>query len=665
MAKRHKAKGHASSHNRSPRRAALESAKQRATELFEHGQSEEVIALLEPFAITAPDDVDLQMMLGMCYFDIDDPESALICFEQAYAAGQDPELLYPQGLAYMQLGMPATALQFFDEAAQHGAPPPDEINDLVPELRANLGETAEEIGLPPDQAIAGLREMERGVRLFDLDEFELSLDATRAAVKLLGDWSPVHNKLVYDLLFNGQAAAAIAECRQFLTRQPDDLQTAAQLIRLLAWTGDRAAAEAEWQALSTRTLINLPIDAPADALALARAAAALDDDENVRRILQPLADVPETEIGDRDPYIQTQRFLATAEANLGHRQLATARLELLGDDELCNALYEALIEGQNGLGLRQRFTYYVSMELVPEEVFDRLGDLLDLLAESDDPAAEKALRELVEGYPQLILALEMAIWDEEDIAFCFLALRYIGTPAAHAVLRRFAGSQVGNYEDRIYALLELQFSGGAQPGERFNIWRNDAWHAVPLRNVTIGLRPRPVQHSEKAMKVLVKAQSAVQAGQLEKGVNLLRQAVDLEPHAYDSLSDLAVLIAATGDIPTSTAMLERVLTFDPLYVPARVQLALNVVKQDTDAAAAYLEPLAAVTYFEPLIYALYQYALGSLAFHRFDLIAARDALTMALYFNPESEDALRGLAILDEYDDKLSDIQPGSKPPGW
>ena len=109
--------------------------------------------------------------------------------------------------------------------------------------------------------------------------------------------------------------------------------------------------------------------------------------------------------------------------------------------------------------------------------------------DGSNPRAVKALNRFVARFPQLVVMAEKAIWEEDAVDFGLLTLRYVGTPAAHAALRRFAGSQAGSDEQRMNALLYLQASGGAQPGEVISHlaqWRTGT--EVELRGFTIGPR---------------------------------------------------------------------------------------------------------------------------------------------------------------------------------
>ena len=308
---------------RKSQRAALEAAKEEATELMENDRLEEALDLLEPLTNDFPRDGELHMMVGTCYLGVDDPDSALFYFEMAYEIDNEPAILFPLGLTYYQLEMYGSALYAFHESIRHGLPlPDDDVQEALASLRQNLGATAEEIGLPLDKALPGLREMEHAIRMLAYDEYGQANEASRKAIKILGDWPDPHTYLALGLYSDGQVPAAIAECRQTLARRPDSMLTASTLIRFLVWSGDRAAAEAEWQQIRQRT----PADPLHDGIPLAEAAAAVDDDESVRRLLLPLADWPVEAVGGELQYELLQLFLAIADANLDNRAAAERRL---------------------------------------------------------------------------------------------------------------------------------------------------------------------------------------------------------------------------------------------------------------------------------------------------------------------------------------------------
>lgn len=316
----------------------------------------------------------------------------------------------------------------------------------------------------------------------------------------------------------------------------------------------------------------------------------MDDDESVRRLLLPLGDWPPDEIGDWRHYVQVQQFLATADANLGNPKAAKRRLRALDDDERrVQTLRDALRQGKPGLGLIPRFAYYYSYELMPGKGLEEFSALVEA---TDD------------------------------------------------------GSQAGSDEQRMNALLSLQASGGAQPGEAFRIWRNGVWTEIELRGFTIGPRKDRPQYKAKVAQLMEQGQAAMRAGQSAEAAALLRQAIDLEPRAYEAYNNLAAALDMTGDREASRALLEKALTINPTFVFARVNLAVKLLDQGADAAAACLAPLEALTSFTPEEFVFYQYGLAQVAVAREDYDAARNLLDMALSIAPDYVPAKKLLALV-------------------
>jgi tetratricopeptide (TPR) repeat protein len=638
MAKRRKLSNLAYGLERKSRLAALASAKEEATRLMQRGEGDAALDILEPLVDDFPRDAELQMMVGACYLGLEDPDGALFYFEGAYELDKEPAILFPLGLAYFQLEMYGSALYAFHESIRRGLPLPDDMQELLEGLRQDVSATAEEVGLPLEKTLRGLRELERGVRLIAYDEYSRAAEANRKAIKILGDWPNPHNNLALCLYLDGQVPAAIAESRQVLARRPDNITATCNLVRFLAWSGDRQAAETAWQPNRLRT----PPDLLSDGLTLAEAAAAVDDDESVRRLLQPLADWASDDVGGPLQYVQRQLFLAIADANLGNPKAALRRLrDLDSENPRVEVLRAALSQGKTGLGFTPRFPYFASYDVLPGAVASKYAELAEAAEDGNDRVAAKALKQFVARYPQLVVMAEKEIWEEDAVDMGLLTLRYIATPPAHAALRRFACSQAGTDEQRVTALLYLQVSGGVQGGETLRIWLDGAWQETEARGYTIGPHDEHSRLKPQAVKLMDQGMAAMQEGKPAEAVALLRRVIELEPRAYEAYNNMAPALDATGEHEAGTAMLEQALAINPTYVFARVNLALRCVGQDADAAAGYLEPLAARTAFTPQEFVLYQYALAKVAVAREDYKAAHVLLDLALSVVPDYEPAVK------------------------
>lgn len=633
------------------RQATLKAAKERMTQLLTRNRFDEALPHLEQLVIEHPDDVELLTMLGLCLFEVGDPDEALVHYERAYTLSKQPEILLTLGLIYLQLEMLANALTAFTESTRRGLSLPEDLQSTQELLRQNLSEVATKLHLPLEKATKGLREMERGRRWLERGDHRHAVEANSAAIKLLGDWPPPHNNLALALFYDGQSPQAIAESRAVLAREPENLIAGANLVRFLAWTGERAAAEEVWRTLHKQDPVNLPDDA----LKLGEAAAILDDDESVRRYLLPLEKWKPDQFGNWQHYVQVQQFLAIAEANLGNAKAAGRRLRAL-DAKLggestgiaaVQALRTALRKGRQGFGLLGRFTYFRSYEVLPLGRLQEFMDLTSDAADSDDPKTSQKLKKFTARFPQLLTVGEKLIWEEDAAEPGIFLLRTVGTPAAHAALRRFAGSQAGSDEDRVQALLALQTSGGAQPDETFTIWRDGEWQETQLRGFTIAPRDEEPRYNANVVKLMEDAEAAMNAGQWAEAVLLLRKATDLEPSAYEAFNNLGAALEATGDHEAATAMLERALAIQPDYIFARVNLALRLVDKDPDAAAAMLAPVEGRAEFTPEEFTFYQLGLAQVALARDEFDVARSILQMALGADPEYEPAAELLDRID------------------
>ena len=129
---------------------------------------------------------------------------------------------------------------------------------------------------------------------------------------------------------------------------------------------------------------------------------------------------------------------------------------------------------------------------------------------------------------------------------------------------------------------------------------------------------------------------------------LLRQAIELEPQAYEALNDLGVVLRRIDDAAAGTALMEQALAIKPDYVFARVNLAVGMIDGDVDDAEAFLAPLAELDAFSAQEFAFYQFGLARIAVKREEFDRARNLLQMAISILPGYEPAARLLATVEQ-----------------
>jgi tetratricopeptide (TPR) repeat protein len=136
---------------------------------------------------------------------------------------------------------------------------------------------------------------------------------------------------------------------------------------------------------------------------------------------------------------------------------------------------------------------------------------------------------------------------------------------------------------------------------------------------------------------------------------LLRQAIELEPEAYDALNNLGVVLGKIGDAAAGRVLMAQALAIKPTYVFARVNLALGMIDGDVDGADALLAPLAALDVFSAQEFAFYQFGLAHVAVKREEFDQARNLLQMAISILPGYAPAVRLLATVEQLEQQSGD----------
>ncbi|MGD1994950.1 MAG: tetratricopeptide repeat protein, partial [Anaerolineae bacterium] len=552
--------------------------------------------------------------------------AALESHERALSLGHDPSLWIPLAGLYVELGLTAHALRAARRAIrfQPDHPVIDDLRLEVAAMEQYVQETAEELGLPANRFEQGVRVMEQGQRALYQHEYRASIAASRQAIKLLGDWPPPHNNLSVTLFFDGQPEGAIARLLRVLEQYPDNIHALSNAIQFLVWTGRREEAAALWVGLRAITPEIGDLRAKA-----ADAAAAMEDDARVYELLEPLAggrgvrpDLPGLDW--RGGF-----FHAVAEANLGRRGARRRLRAFLAGVPGFERWLVALDEGKPGPGWAERFPYFAISDLLPRS---QVQAFVELLGREEEMSPERFQREIdrfVERFPQLAVMGEKIIWEEMEPEAGVMMLAAVGTPQAHAALRRYGLSQAGDDDSRMEALLRLAEAGEIPPDETLRVWQEGAWREVEVRGYLIGDDEGP-EHSPEAARALQAGLEAFRREDLDQAERLLLEVVDLEPEAKGAYNNLGALYARRGEHDRAKEMFRAALEIDPLYVYPCCNL-VNYLLDEGDVAGAMemLRPLADRTRFQPQEMALYAHTEARVLIKQEELEAARDTLAMA------------------------------------
>ncbi len=615
--------------------ADLEKYFRRADNLINHGRAQDAVEFLEPLLDEYPQAANLHYYLGYAYTKAGQLWQGLQGYEEAMRLSRDPGLWLPLASLYLELGQKAHALQAFRQAIKHEseAPTVGDVPGMVSVLERDVQRMADEIGLSFSRMEKGLRFMEEGQRALQQGDYPASIRANRRASRFLKDWPPPHNNLSLTLFFDGQPREAVEMARRVLERHPENVQALSNAIRYLAWTGREEEAQALWTEL--REIEPQGEDAR---LKAAEAAAVMQDDESVYELLKPVKKARDVRPDIPGLDRRVQLFLAVAEANLGKQRAARRRLRrLLPNRPELQSWLDDLKEGYPGPGWAVRFPYFSSTELLPAARLEEFVELVDREDEISPRRFERAVTDFVERFPQIVRMAEKLIWEEMQVDAGIAILATVGTPAAHAALRRFGLSQAGDYEARSRALFALLEAGEIAQGERVRVWREGKWQEVQLRRQLI-TEEAESEYAPQVAELMNSGVAALQAGDLGRGEQLLRRAIELEPRAKEAYNNLGTVYARRGEHEQAKEMFRAALDVDPLYAHPRCNLAAYLLDDDdVDAAIEILKPLADATRFHPRDMAFYAYTQARIFIAQDDFKAAEDSLALALEMWPDYE----------------------------
>ena len=601
---------------------------------------------MEPLLIKHPQSSDLHYYSGYVYAHLGDIWRALPGYEWALDLSNDPAFWMPLASLYLDIEMKASALHAFRQALKHGVGimPDDNIPLIIDVLENEVSLVAQNLNLPVAKVEQGLRLFEQAEQALHTDDYTAAVTRNKRAIKILGDWSPPHNNLSLALFYAGHPQDAIETTRRVLAIEDDNVQALSNIIRYLAWTGQRDAAHTYWQQLKD-------ISPSAESLQLkkAEAAAVLDDDETVYNLLRHLETsdaLPNQTFGE---YLQVQLFIAVAEANTQRTAHAKRRLKKLKKEiPWAGEILAALQRGKTSIGYKSRFPYFHSTEIVTPITME---NFLELIGQEEKLAEETFNRKMdafIARFPQFVTVAEKLLWEENQPDVGIALLAYIATPAAYDALRRFATGQAGSDDLRMNAVMILSNAGQFSPTNPLRFWRNGTWEEIASRSYEL-TSEKDDTFTPQIQGLMERAYEANIAGDDQEAEKLFKQVLAIDPRTKEAYNNLGTIYGKRGNIPQAEAQLHKALEIDPLYVFPRCNLTLRRLGAgDIEGAEALLEPLAGRTRFHPQEMTFYVFTQAKLKVATREYDAARKFLEMALEIDPDYDMAHNLLDYLDD-----------------
>jgi len=630
----------------------LEQALNDVDRLIDHGRFSEALERVTTLQTKYPKSPEPHYYAGYIHAQMGNLWEAVTGYEWALDLNGGSELWLPLGGLYLQLDLKALALNAFRKTRDAGIDSPeDNIPALIDILETEIELMAANLNISRKKTARGLRLMEEGQEALQAGDYPACIRLNRQAIAQTGNWPPPHNNISIAQFYNGQPQAAIDTARAVLASDPHNLQALSNIIRYLAWSGQKDAVPAYWH-----TLRDIPAADAYAQIKKAEAAAIAADDAAVYDIL--------TAISAADtfsPAFQTQvdTFLAVAEANLGHTAAAKRRFKHLKRvDSRVTYLLKALQNRKPGPGISDRFPYFHSTQLVNRSTMDRLIDIVS----RRDTLSEKEFRAQMDTfaaqYPQYVLIAEKFIYEEDQVLGGIQTLFFLGTPAAHDALRTFATGQRGTENDRMEALMALAQAGQLPPDTPVRFWRNGQWEDVLLQSYNI-TPEREDFYPPEIEELMLQAHLAGEDGDDREMERLLKKVLAIDPNIREVYNNLGTIYISRDDMDTANRYFQRALEIDPLYVFPRCNLALDALGSDAiEDARALLDPLNELTRFHPqeMAFLSYTRARLSLALKEYD--NARNHVEISLQINPDfvpAQKLLQHLSFLEKMEPLFGD----------
>ena len=582
----------------------LQSQLSKGERLFEAGHYDEGLKILEPLAQRYPDNLQLLELLGATYGSLGYRAEAQAAFETALALpGQKAGMLTRFNLiqTYILSDYPFLAYDLAQELdclalARETRQPSnlDMCRDLVENARQLIENAAEENGRDPLAFEPVGRAHDRGRLALGKEDYSTAREFFQEAVRLDGKLALALNNLALACLLDNALPEAEQAARRVVEIDPENRAALSLLVRLAVIRGDTTNAES-----FLKQLQDLPnAMAFSDRMKLAEALAALDRDEELLALVQPiLGQNPADILLDEPSYEELVTFGTVAAANLSQNLLAMRFLSEARPFTRPTLLERTLFALENNeRGPRQdgRFFYYDPVAAFPPAAayFTELSSSLQETGTTDYRAG---LRQFFKEFG--LAALEVAAYkywiDREPSLVADLLVQALvsGVEGGEEMVRRLAFTRSGDDLQRLTAARVLQDNNFIGADERLKIWLGQRLAVGTLaelekRQRELAQRPASPDLDHQTASQLNQALDAMRQGDRAGAITRYRQIVEKNPRLKQAYQNLAALLSGQGDNAGAIGYLRQALAVDPDYIPAQLALSQLLIASDQLEEAA-------------------------------------------------------------------------------
>jgi tetratricopeptide (TPR) repeat protein len=422
-------------------------------------------------------------------------------------------------------------------------------------------------------------------------------EARRLATQLITSvptFVSAYNNRSLAWFYDGELDAAIADARQALEIEPDNVHALSNLVRFLRLTN--CLTEAREAAERLKTADSRSIDAWTKK---AEAFSYLADDALVLQI---------TEQADKAGSL----FGEYADAFLLH--LAGVAAARYGDEKRAKRYWQEAVKRAPSLsraqaqlddlnkpiGERDGAWPFELADWLSPRLFEDFMKQVEPAAESNnESAALAALKRYLQKHPN-VTALVPVLLERGDPASREFAMRlaqFAKAPELLAALKAFAFSPNGPDALRNEAFNILQGAGILQNGQKVSMWVNGTQREVEIHNYRIDDIPYE-KLPERVLKLRSSGVEALKEGDLDRAEQFFSQALTQAPASVSIQFNLAAIEVHRGNIKRASELMKSISTQHPQYPFALTELALIAMANNRgDEARELLNRLTALDHF--------------------------------------------------------------------
>jgi tetratricopeptide (TPR) repeat protein len=585
----------------------LQSQLSKGEKLFEAGHFDEGLKILEPLSQRYPTNLQLLELLGATYGSLGYRAEAQAAFETALALpGQKAGMLTRFNLiqTYILSDYPFLAYDLAQELdclalARETRQPSnlDMCQDMVENTRQLIENAAEENGRDPLAFEPVGRALDRGRLALSKEDYSAAREFFEEVVRLDGNLALALNNLALACLLDNALPEAEQAARRIVeTVDPNNRAALSLLVRLAVIRGDTATAETYLKQLQ-----DLPAALPfSDRMKLAEALAALDRDEELLALVQPILEQnPADILLDEPSYEELVNFGTVAAANLSQNLLA---MRFLGEARpftrptLLERTLFALENNERGPRQDGRFFYYDPVAAFPPAAA-YFTELSSNLQESGTTDYRAGLRQFFKEFgPAALEVAAYKFWIDREpslVADLLVQALAAGVEGGEEMVRRLAFSRSGDDLQRLTAAKVLQDNGFIGADERVKIWLGQRLAVgtvaeLEKRQRELAQRPASPDLDHQTAGQLNQALDAMRQGDRAGAIARYRQVVEKNPRLKQAYQNLAALLSGQGDNAGAIAYLRQALAVDPDYTPAQLALSQLLMASDQLEEAASL-----------------------------------------------------------------------------